>query len=84
MELGSPTCQCVCRSLVGASLQCNLNFERQVYVKALGSFPDRIKNLYFSYLFLLRAVNKVGDVCLNPFFFFLFGFAMFAFLPRAL
>ena len=30
-----------------------------MYVKALGSFPDRIKNLYFSYLFLLRAVNKV-------------------------
>ena len=59
MELGSPTCQCVCRSLVDASLLCNLNFERQVYVKALGAFPDRIKNLYFSYLFLLRAVNKV-------------------------
>jgi len=34
-----------------------------VYVKALGSFPDRIKNLYFSYLFLLRAVNKVCNVC---------------------
>jgi hypothetical protein len=32
---------------------------RQVYAKVLGSFPDRIKNLYFSYLFLLRAVNKV-------------------------
>ena len=27
--------------------------------QTLGSFPDRIKNLYFSYLFLLRAVNKV-------------------------
>jgi hypothetical protein len=38
---------------------CDLTRERQVYAKALGSFPDRIKNLYFSYLFLLRAVNKV-------------------------
>jgi hypothetical protein len=37
----------------------NLTLEHQVYTKVLGLFPDRIKNLYFSYLFLLRAVNKV-------------------------
>ncbi len=36
-----------------------------MYVKALGSFPDRIKNLYFSYLFLLRAVNKVCNRLLS-------------------
>ena len=36
-----------------------------MYAKALGSFPDRIKNLYFSYLFLLRAVNKVLQSLLN-------------------
>ena len=46
-------------SLLGYFASCNLTLERQVYAKALGSFPDRIKNLYFSYLFLLRAVNKV-------------------------
>ena len=42
----------------------------QVYVKALGSFPDRIKNLYFSYLFLLRAVNKVVQevLCSSSYF----------------
>jgi hypothetical protein len=52
------------RSGAGPTTLCFLAFafpdlERQVYAKALGSFPDRIKNLYFSYLFLLRAVNKV-------------------------
>ncbi len=43
-----------------------LRLQVQVYVKALGSFPDRIKNLYFSYLFLLRAVNKVVQEVLFP------------------
>jgi hypothetical protein len=41
------------------TLSISSRFERQAFVKTLGSFPDRIKNLYFSYLFLLRAVNKV-------------------------
>lgn len=48
-----------------------------MYVKALGSFPDRIKNLYFSYLFLLRAVNKVCNVCFLP------ALSSRAFFPRA-
>jgi hypothetical protein len=32
-----------------------------LYVKAVGSHPDRISNLYFTFLFVLRAVVKAGS-----------------------
>jgi abortive infection bacteriophage resistance protein len=31
-----------------------------LYVKAVGAHPERINNLYFAFLFLLRAVSKVN------------------------
>jgi hypothetical protein len=32
-----------------------------LFIKAVGSHSDRLNNLYFAYLFLLRAVVKAGD-----------------------
>ena len=32
-----------------------------LFVKAVGSHPDRMSNLYFTFLFVLRAVVKAGD-----------------------
>jgi hypothetical protein len=31
----------------------------------VGAFPERINNLYFTYLFLLRAISKAGPDLLN-------------------
>lgn len=31
----------------------------------LGNHPNRIQNMYFTYVFLLRAVNKVSPHLLN-------------------
>lgn len=28
-------------------------------------YPDRVRNLYFTFLFVLRAVTKVSIVCLD-------------------
>lgn len=33
-----------------------------LYVQAVGMYPDRIDNLYFTFLFVLRAVTKASDV----------------------
>lgn len=33
-----------------------------LFVKAVGSHPDRLSNLYFTFLFVLRAVTKAGSV----------------------
>lgn len=33
-----------------------------LFVKAVGSHPDRLNNLYFTFLFVLRAVTKAGSV----------------------
>lgn len=33
-----------------------------LFVKAVGSHPDRLNNLYFTFLFVLRAVSKAGSV----------------------
>ena len=33
-----------------------------LFVRAVGSHPDRLSNLYFTFLFVLRAVAKAGDV----------------------
>ena len=32
-----------------------------LFVRAVGSHPDRMSNLYFTFLFVLRAVVKAGD-----------------------
>jgi hypothetical protein len=32
-----------------------------LFVRAVGSHPDRISNLYFTFLFVLRAVVKAGS-----------------------
>ena len=33
-----------------------------LFVRAVGSHPDRMSNLYFTFLFVLRAVTKAGSV----------------------
>jgi len=40
----------------GAQWTPNLSF----FVQRLGKYPDRIENIYFTFLFLLRAVNKAS------------------------
>ena len=38
-----------------------------MYKHAVGSHPNRINNLYFTFLFLLRAASRVGDsILLKP------------------
>ena len=32
-----------------------------LFIRAVGAHPDRLNNLYFTFLFLLRAVMKAGD-----------------------
>jgi Endoplasmic Reticulum Oxidoreductin 1 (ERO1) len=36
-----------------------------LYVRAVGSHEDRLTNMYFAYLFLLRAVTKAGDALID-------------------
>lgn len=31
------------------------------FARAVGAYPDRLNNLYFTFLFMLRAVMKAGD-----------------------
>ncbi|SPQ93346.1 unnamed protein product (mitochondrion) [Plasmodiophora brassicae] len=39
--------------------------EPHVFDRMLGNHPNRIQNMYFTYVFLLRAVNKVSPHLLN-------------------
>eukprot|EP00455_Lapot_gusevi_P034899 TRINITY_DN3861_c0_g1_i4.p1 TRINITY_DN3861_c0_g1~~TRINITY_DN3861_c0_g1_i4.p1 ORF type:complete len:449 (+),score=106.02 TRINITY_DN3861_c0_g1_i4:88-1434(+) len=34
----------------------------QIFQERLGRYPDRVKNLYFVFVFLSRAVNKAADI----------------------
>ncbi|RHY46090.1 hypothetical protein DYB30_003147, partial [Aphanomyces astaci] len=36
-----------------------------MFVERVGKFPDRLQNLYFTYLFVLRAVGRYRDVLLH-------------------
>lgn len=36
-----------------------------MYVTRIGKFPDRVKNLYFAFLFLVRAVSKARNTLLS-------------------
>jgi hypothetical protein len=36
-----------------------------LFVRAVGSHPDRMSNLYFTFLFVLRAVTKAGGVLMD-------------------
>lgn len=37
----------------------------KLFIEKVGAFPERINNLYFTYLFLLRAISKAGPDLLN-------------------
>ncbi|ETW03092.1 hypothetical protein H310_05518 [Aphanomyces invadans] len=37
----------------------------EMFVERVGKFPDRLQNLYFTYLFVLRAVGRYRDVLLH-------------------
>ncbi|KAF0695391.1 Aste57867_13825 [Aphanomyces stellatus] len=37
----------------------------ELFVQRVGKFPDRLQNLYFTYLFVLRAVGRYRDVLLH-------------------
>lgn len=36
-----------------------------LFVKAVGAYPERLDNLYFTFLFLARAVSRAGDAILS-------------------
>jgi ERO1-like protein alpha len=51
------------RSLDPASALDGPSFE--IFEQKLGRFPDRVDNLYFALVVMLRAVNKASDLLLN-------------------
>ena len=65
----------ICRLMSGLQASISTHIAQQYYypdgrwdtniplfVKAVGSHPDRLNNLYFTFLFVLRAVTKAGSV----------------------